>query len=100
MADAKKNDPAAQRRADRHAELDAELDREEALASVPQKVTDPNEAAALDTLTGQKPERDMSDAPPPGQLGPHAESVNPVPDPADVNTSVAGVEKADPKAKG
>jgi len=96
MVDAKKNDPAVQAREDakqtRRDDLEAQLDRADALASVPQKVVDPNEAAALLTITGQRPIRDESDAPAPGQLGPHSEAANPVGDPADVNTSVAGVE--------
>lgn len=83
---------AEQARQDAHDAVDERHDRAVAMASVPQKVTDANEAAALLTITGQKPERDLSDAPPPGQLGPHMESVNPVDDPADVNTSVAGPE--------
>jgi hypothetical protein len=38
---------------------------------VPQKVTDGNETAALATITGQKPIRDESEAPPANELGPH-----------------------------
>lgn len=63
----------------RHDELEAQLDLEEVLAAVPQKVVDGNEAAALETITGQKPIRDTSDAPSPNELGPHEESENPAP---------------------
>lgn len=50
--------------------LDAQHDRAMALAAPIQKVTDGNETAALATITGQVPVRDMSDAPPPNPLGP------------------------------
>jgi hypothetical protein len=69
-----------------HDDLDAQLDRQEAMAAVPQKVIDPNESAAMETITGQAPIRDMSDAPPPGQLGPHEESEQSTPA-EDVNTT-------------
>lgn len=52
-------------------ELNARFDREAALAGGgPQPVTDGNEVSALETITGQKPERDLSNAPPPEPLGP------------------------------
>ncbi len=87
--DARKDEKDARKEARkaRMDELEAQLDREEALAAVPQKVIDPNEAAALETITGQVPIRDTSDAPPPGQLGPHSETESPVADSADVNTT-------------
>lgn len=53
-------------------ELDAVAarhERELAMASVPQKVVDGNETAALASITGQKPVRDESDAPDPEPLG-------------------------------
>lgn len=52
-----------------HAELQERHDHAMAMASVPQKVVDPNEAAALETITGQKPLRDDSEAPEPAVLG-------------------------------
>jgi hypothetical protein len=51
--------------------LEEKLARAMAIAAPVQKVIDPNEAAALKTLTGQKPERDTSEAPEPGVLGAH-----------------------------
>lgn len=91
-ATAAADDAAAARQA-AHDLVDERHDRAEALTSVPQKVIDPNEAAALETITGQKPIRDESDAPPPGELGPHEESENPVADSADTNTSPKGDSK-------
>jgi hypothetical protein len=67
-----------------HAAVDEQHDRAEALASSPQKVTDGNETAALQTITGQVPERDLSDAPSPNVLGPH-HSIDPDEDPAKIN---------------
>lgn len=56
-----------------HEELKAAHDeaykRAEAMLSVPQKVVDGNETAALATITGWKPLRDESDAPEPAVLG-------------------------------
>lgn len=49
----------------------AQQERALAMAAVPQKVVDGNETAALASITGQKPIRDESDAPPPNELGPH-----------------------------
>lgn len=57
----------------------AEADRALALAAPIQKVVDANEHAAMLSLTGQLPVRDMSDAPPPGRLGPHTDE-NPLTD--------------------
>lgn len=80
MADAKKkqDDPHAQRLEDlkeqqklAREDFEAAQERELAMASVPQKVVDGNETAAIASLTGQVPVRDMSDAPPPNRLGPH-----------------------------
>ena len=67
------------------AEVNERHDRAEALAAVPQKVIDGNETAALETQTGQVPIRDMSDAPPPNELGPH-HSDDPNEDPAKINS--------------
>ena len=53
------------------AAADARYERALALASPVQPVLDGNETAALATITGQKPIRDMSNAPPPNELGPH-----------------------------
>lgn len=50
-------------------QLDARHERALALAAPIQKVTDGNETAAIASLTGQVPVRDMSDAPPPEPLG-------------------------------
>lgn len=60
-------------REDAHAAVDERHDRSRALASVPQKVIDANEAAALATVTGNKPPRDTSEAPEadPSILGPN-----------------------------
>lgn len=74
----------------REVELDrvhAQFDRAEALASVPQKVTDGNETAALETQTGQVPLRDTSEAPSPNELGPH-HSTDPDEDPSKINDPV------------
>lgn len=78
MADAKKLDYHAQNlevlKAAQVEDLEAfkaQQERAVALASVPQKVVDGNETAALATITGQKPIRDESDAPPANELGPH-----------------------------
>lgn len=107
MADAKKNDEP-----DYHAknlealkkaqaeELDAfkaGQERALALATVPQPVTDGNETAALQTITGQKPIRDESNAPPANELGPH-HSGEDTPESKAVDADVKDVEKADPKA--
>jgi hypothetical protein len=97
MADVKKSDPAAEARAARHAELDAQLDREDALAAVPQKVTDGNETAALATITGQKPIRDESEAPPANELGPH-HSGEDTPESKAIDAEVKDEPKADLKA--
>lgn len=102
-ADAKKqDDPHAKRLEDLKAaqaqELEAfqaQQERALALAAVPQKVVDGNEAAALLTITGQKPVRDESDAPPPNELGPH-ESGEDSPEAEKVDEQV----KASPKDKG
>jgi hypothetical protein len=108
MADAKKKDELdyhEQRLEDLKAVHEEELeafkarqDRALALASVPQKVVDGNEAAALATITGQKPVRDESDAPPPNELGPH-HSGDDSAESEKVDAEVKG-DKADPKAKG
>lgn len=50
-------------------EMEARLDRAMAVAAPVQKVTDGNETAAIQTLTGQIPVRDMSEAPKPNVLG-------------------------------
>lgn len=84
MAEAKKKrDAHAQQREAlkaAHEELKAEFDyrheRAMALLSVPQKVVDGNETAALETITGWKPLRDESDAPPPEPLGTQAADEN------------------------
>jgi hypothetical protein len=75
---AKNNDAQAEHREALKQALDDELaqaqarhDRAMALAAPVQKVTDGNETAALATITGQAPIRDLSDAPPPNELGPH-----------------------------
>lgn len=74
-------------RAEAHEQIDAQHDRAEALASNPQKVIDGNETAALETVTGQKPVRDTSEAPSPNELGPH-HSTDPNEDPAKANDPV------------
>lgn len=56
---------------DNVAQAEAVRDRALALAAPIQKVTDGNETAALASITGQVPVRDVSDAPPPNELGPH-----------------------------
>lgn len=55
------------------AQADADHERALAMAAPIQKVTDGNETAALMSITGQRPVRDMTDAPPPNELGPHHE---------------------------
>lgn len=74
----KQDDPHEQRKAElqevldqEKADMEARHERALAQVSVPQKVIDGNETAALASITGQKPVRDMSDAPPPNRLGPH-----------------------------
>lgn len=76
MADKKKRDALAGYRENLAREHEAEIaalkERHEhamAMASVPQMVVDPNESAALETITGWAPHRDTSNAPAPGVLG-------------------------------
>lgn len=76
-------------RQEAHDAVDRQFDRAEA-AAVPgqaQKVLDGNETAALQTLTSQAPERDLSEAPAPNNLGPH-HSEDPDEDPAKINDPV------------
>lgn len=106
MADAKKKDDAL----DYHAQnleamkaaqaeeleaFKAGQERALALATVPQPVTDGNETAALATITGQKPIRDESNAPPANELGPH-HSGDDTPESAAVDAEVK--DTADAKA--
>lgn len=86
-AQSEHRDALAQARQDEVDRVHATFDRAEALASNPQKVTDGNETAALETITGQKPVRDMSEAPSPNELGPH-HSTDPDEDPARANDPV------------
>jgi len=70
------NDAQAEHRANLEKDLaeekeamDARHERALAMAAPVQKVTDGNETAALATITGAVPVRDLSDAPPPAELG-------------------------------
>lgn len=69
-ANAELREDLKKKHADESDALKARQDREIAMAAPVQKVMDGNETAALKTISGNVPPRDLSDAPPPNPLGP------------------------------